>query len=76
MENISGLVSTIGNFVRHRDKGTDKGTDSTFDTEIGQNGCFITHQTNDLLWAFPNTYSTSRAFEYIYMWYHKLLLCS
>ena len=74
MHDISGLVASIGKFIYNGDKGTDKGADSTFHTEIGQDGCFIFHQTDDSFGAIPNAYPATRAFENIYMWYHKHLL--
>ena len=74
MHDISGLVASIWKFIYNGDKGTDKGADSTFHTEIGQDGCFIFHQTDDSFWAIPNAYPATRAFENVNMWYHKYLL--
>ena len=74
MENIPGLVAAIGKFIDHGDKGADKGADAALHTEIGEDGCLIFYQSNDLFRTLLDTGSATRAFGNNNMGYHRLLL--
>ena len=71
---IPPFTTSVRKFIDDGDKGTDKGTDSAFHAEIGQDRCLIFDHPDDSLRAFPNTYATSRTFKDIDTWYHRLLL--
>jgi hypothetical protein len=74
MKYVPGLITPVWKFIHNRDKGTDKGADATFHTEIVEDRRLILDQTNDLLRALFDTGSATRAFGNNDMWYHRLLL--